>query len=390
VLLPELSPFGPRLLEKEWPFLCACASPVANLESLRQFLQADMNWEVLLDLAEEHCVQGLLAKWLALIDFAGVPLGARQRLQAMMRAQSVFTLSMTAELFRVLEEVSRARVDTILIKGPVTSLLAYDDPGVRNYVDLDLLVRQQDIQLATQRLLAIGFEADTSETLIQAGKIPGEYLFNRPGAKHVIELHTDRTFRYYPRRMPIEQLFTRKRHMAIDGKEVPALSLEDEFVLDCVHGAKHFWERLMWVADIAAIVQKHPEINWDKVHRFAEDVGALRMIRVGVHLGELVFGATAPSAIADEIKNDEVCQQLSRRITTWLPYAGYEPPPLFQRAMFRLQIGGGGFQGMSYLLRLSLSPTEEDWKEGEEERRSWVWDALWRPLRLIRKYGQHR
>ena len=40
----------------------------------------------------------------------------------------------------------------------------------------------------------------------------------------------------------------------MDGRDVPALSLEDELVLICVHGAKHFWERLMWTADIAAMV----------------------------------------------------------------------------------------------------------------------------------------
>ena len=40
--------------------------------------------------------------------------------------------------------------------------------------------------------------------------------------------------------------------------------LEDEFVLNCIHGAKHFWERLMWPADIAAMTARHPEISWER------------------------------------------------------------------------------------------------------------------------------
>jgi hypothetical protein len=56
--------------------------------------------------------------------------------------------------------------------------------------------------------------------------------------------------------------------------------------------------------------------------------------------------------------------------------------------MFRLQMGGGGLQGMSYLARLSFSPTEEDWTEGREEHGSPVWEAIKRPFRLLRKYGQ--
>lgn len=52
-----------------------------------------------------------------------------------------------------------------------------------------------------------------------------------------------------------------------------------------------------------------------------------------------------------------------------------------------MSMAGGGLAGAQYLLRLSLSPTEEDWVEGAEYRRSWLWDAVRRPLRLLRKYG---
>jgi len=57
------------------------------------------------------------------------------------------------------------------------------------------------------------------------------------------------------------------------------------------------------------------------------------------------------------------------------------------RAMFRLRMAGGGIAGAAYLARLSFSPTQEDWKKGAEERRSWLWDAARRPFRLFRKYG---
>lgn len=91
-----------------------------------------------------------------------------------------------------------------------------------------------------------------------AGKIPGEYLFKRSGAQQIVELHTEKTFRYYPRAMRIEDLYAWQRSAPIEGREVPALCLEDEFVLNCIHGTKHFWERLMWPADIAAIVARPP------------------------------------------------------------------------------------------------------------------------------------
>lgn len=50
-----------------------------------------------------------------------------------------------------------------------------------------------------------------------------------------------------------------------------------------------------------------------------------------------------------------------------------------------MSMRGGGIAGVAYLLRLSLSPTDEDWQKGAEDGRWWLWDALLRPLRLIRK-----
>ena len=275
---------------------------------------------------------------------------------------------------------------SLLVKGPLISLLAYGDPAVRSYVDLDLLVRHDRVLAATQRMMEMGFESDVPLNAIEAGKIPGEYLFKRPGTAQIVELHTERTFRYYPRPMRLEDLFARQRRVPMDGREVPALSLEDEFVLNSIHGAKHFWERLQWVADIAAIVARHPELDWKKARQAAADVGAERMLRVALQLAETVLGQSLPAEMADEVREDATARKLCGQVQVWLPYAGYAPPALKERALFRIRMRGGGLAGAAYLLRLSLSPTEEDWVEGDEERRSWVLDAIQRPWRLLKKY----
>jgi len=159
-------------------------------------------------------------------------------------------------------------------------------------------------------------------------------------------------------------------------------------VPNCIHGAKHFWERLMWSADVASIVVRHPEIAWERARQGARDVGAERMLRVGLLLAEHLLEVPVPQPMSASTHADSTAKDLVRQIESWLPRAGQAPPPLPQRALFRLKMGGGGFAGMSYLLRLSFSTTEEDWREGGEERASRMWEAIKRPFRLIRKYGQ--
>jgi len=351
-------------------------------------LTENLDWDLALELAGEHSVLGVVAARLKETGDMGMPPGAGERLQGSMRTQYLFSLSMTAELFRILDAFGQAAIETLLVKGPIVSFLAYGDPAVRSYVDLDLLVRDAAILPACRILTALGFDADVPETAILAGKIPGEYLFRRAGAQQLVELHTEKTFRYYPRPMRIEDLYARQRCVRLEGRDVPALCLEDELVLNCIHGAKHFWERLMWPADIAAIVARHPEIAWERVRQAARDVGAECMLHVGLLLAESLLGVPVPAEMAATANADGAARELVRQAEGWLPTAGYAPPPLLQRAMFRMQMGGGGLAGISYLVRLSLSPTEEDWAEGRESHGSRVWEAIKRPFRLMRKYGQ--
>ncbi|HUL35890.1 MAG TPA: nucleotidyltransferase family protein [Candidatus Eisenbacteria bacterium] len=376
-------PFG-----NEWRFLCACASPLPLPTAKLSSLTEGLNWDALLELAGDHRVLGVVAARCRETGFAEVPDRAREKLQSRMRAQQLFSLSMTAELFRILEQFERAGIESLLVKGPLVSQLAYGDPSVRSYVDLDLIVRHEAILRASQIMSAQGFEADVPEEAIRAEKIPGEYLFGRAGTREMVELHTEKTFRYYPRPMRIADLFARQRQVLLDGKPIRTLSLEDEFVLNCIHGAKHFWERLMWTADIAAMVTRCPEINWRQTRRAAEDVGAGRMLRVALLLAESLLQAPVPEEMAAETKADVTARNLVQQILGWMPGAGYTPPPLAQRAMFRVRMGGGLYSGGLYLLRLSLSPTEDDWRAEEGQQSSRIWGAMKRPFRLLRKYGQ--
>jgi len=384
--LHETLQFHGKSIENEWRFLRVCASPTASQQSLASACAAIRDWDLLLELADEHGVLGLLSKRLTPVQ--GVPGTFREKLQSRMRTQQLFVLGLTADLFEILDEFGRSSIEAILVKGPIVSLLAYGDPATRNYGDLDLIVRHRQILEATQCMHRLGYEADVPETAIEAGKLPGEYVFKRAGRPQLIELHTEPTFRYYPQPMRIEEMYSRRRVVPLDGRQIPALSVEDEVLLNCIHGGKHFWERLMWIADIALIIARNREISWDQLFRQAEEVGAERMLCVGLQLAKHLLDANLPDDIQHRVLDDQEVQPLCTQIHGWLPTAGLTPPALYERALFRIRMAGGGVTGAAYLSRLSLAPTEEDWVEGEEHKRSWVWDAVRRPFRLFRKYGK--
>jgi hypothetical protein len=342
----------------------------------------------LLGLAEEHGVLGHLAARISELDEEIVPADERSLLVERYRLQVFRTLGMNRELFRLLELFAGKDIGVLVVKGPVLAIDAYGDPAIRSYGDLDLLVRQRDIRSATEALEAAGYEATVPLSAIDARKIPGQYLFRTLESRLLVELHNDLTLRYFPRRLPIEECFARQTRVQLDGHEVPALSIEDELVYISVHGATHLWERLGWIADVAALVTRQRDIDWQAVTKTARQVGAERMLATGLCLASDLLHAHLPAPVLAALERDAGAAKLAASVSAWLAGAGNAPPTLFERAAFRLRMRGNGFSAPAYLLRLSLSPTEEDWKPGALENRHGFFDALRRPFRLARKYGR--
>ena len=220
----------------------------------------------------------------------------------------------------------------------------------------------------------------------EAAKFRANIASARQGTEIILELHTERTLRYFPLPLPIEKYFQSKTSLSLDGRPVPALSAEHEFVLISVHGATHFWERLMWVSDVAAMVHNHPQLDWNLIRRSAAEAGAERMVRVALLLAERSLGVAIPKEMKNEVQRDSACLRLVRQIETWLPYAGFAAPSILPRAFFRFAIRGNAIAGLGYLARLSLSTTEEDWSpETSGPRLRWA-EILGRPFRLAKKY----
>jgi hypothetical protein len=295
-------------------------------------------------------------------------------------------MSLNAELFRLLGKFSAAGVEGIVMKGPVLSARAYGDPGMRRYEDLDLLVRHRDILRFTELLMAEGYESKVCISEIRAGKVPGEYLFKWPGTVRRIELHTEETLRYFPRRLPMEKLFARRVDESIDGHGVSALCMEDELLMVCVHNAKHFWERLMWIADVGALVARQEKLDWEQALSTARELGTERMLILGLRLAEQVLRVKVPEKMERVARSDRGAERLARDIIERLPSARGARRGVTSRALFRMRMRGGLFGGATYLLRLTLSPTEEDWREKSGKKQGRILETLRRPLRLARKY----
>lgn len=374
----------------DWELLCASAEPRPDAARMRELLGRPgphPDWRGILELAQRHGMTPLLARAL---EIAGaleeIPASDQEALRAGCQEHLFSTLRLTAELGRICARLEACGVESAAVKGPVLAQQAYGGAGLRQYADLDLLVRQRDIAQATWIFLEDGYTAAISRPEAAGRKFPGQYSFWREKLGVLVELHTERTLRYFVNGFPVEEFFARRERVRVEGQSVPALAAEDALVFLCVHGSKHFWERLLWVADVAAFARRHSGMDWRKAFAVARQTGTERMLKLGLLLAAGVLVAELPEGALAEAQGDRAAARFAETLAARLSGGEEMTAGAVERARMRAWMCGGGWRGTTFVLRLLFRPTEEDW-DGETGRRSPAWKAvLGRPLRLARKY----
>jgi hypothetical protein len=188
----------------------------------------------------------------------------------------------------------------------------------------------------------------------------------------------------------VRKMATRLVPVSVNGKELHTFRPEEALVMLCIHGSKDFWERLSWIADIAELVQRHPTINWDSVWLTAEQLQAVRMVRVALLLCTDLLDAPLADEMLRPARADRIAAQLAAQMEDRLLQR--ELPPLDAPARFHLRrrMVIDKRAGWRYAIRLSSVPAEEDWLMIRLPPRLAPLYIVLRPLRLLRKYGWSR
>jgi len=369
--------------------LLVCAQPHVDSDSLKQIVAlaaSEPNWAAILKAASEHSLAPIFCRNAEAYAGDALPSSWRQRFNQEFLRTSCRNLALTAELFRVLEALEIHGVRATPYKGPVLAAQAYGDAAMREFSDLDIIVPQPQIVAANRALIALGFRPlisglDPSESLQQ---IPGQYAY-RKDTETLVEVHTEFTLRYFPQRLNLEELYERREFVQVAGRQVLTFSAEDTLLLLCVHGSKHLWERLGWIADIAALAGGSRPLDWTLVMERARRWGISRMVLLGAGLAAQVFHMPLPRGVADCLKRDAVAGRLIVGICQ--RFFAAEPVQLgvVSRFAFRVRMRGSLARGLPYAIRLALTPTEFD--RGQHGLYLEPLYALLRPLRLARTYG---
>jgi len=343
-----------------------CAAPFITQSAIKriQELAAGIdNWRRLLKAAEACRAIPLLCDRLYAAEVSQIPPDARESMRRAAILNAYRNSHLTGVLASVIDILKTKGIPAITHKGPLLAHEAYDNPSLRLFDDLDIIVRRTDLPAAAEAIKKTGYRevgAARHSALLPAAP----YLLQAVDRTHFIDLTdrlTNNTLAFEIRQ---EELWNDRRFIEIEGNTFPVMSPEHQLLYLCVHGAKHLWHRPTWIADIAGLMlqQKQP-VNPAGLTRIAQSTGAMRMLAVALQLAHLEYDVPIPPETESLIAGDRLTDEISESIHKIIRKTpGVLSCGKFELLRYYLQMQTGTADRTKTLLRLFFVPTEKDYK----------------------------
>ena len=184
-----------------------------------------------------------------------------------------------------------------------------------------------------------------------------------------------------------DALRNRLETVSIGGRQAATFCPEHMLVLLSVHGAKHFWNRLSWISDIAELIRVRPALDWQQSQTLAAAMGCRRMWLWRFCLPAKFWTRPCRQPIIQQIAHEPGIAALRKRVEQQLLSPDATDPSAPQRLAFRLRSHETIAQGLRQCIRVSTRPTEDDWRACPLPTWATPLYVALRPLRLLRKYG---
>jgi len=289
----------------------------ATAENIRELANGHLDWDLTAEIASRHRVTPLVYRKLLslapeVLNRAGGAIIVRQA-----RAVAVRSLTLTGELIRLLSAFESKGISAIPIKGPLLVMPSSGDVSSREFDDLDILIRPREIQAARAVLVLLGYTPEHVLDIEQeAAFIRSEHAFRytRQHDQMVVELHWRLQDRYLSFPFDTEELWNRALTVSLFGKKVRCLTAEDTILFLCMHGAKHYWERLEWIACLTTMLRANPSMDWPVVLKRAQRLGGLRILHLGLLLARELDPTCGADAALARLKPEPLANELAARV----------------------------------------------------------------------------
>ncbi|GGJ03444.1 nucleotidyltransferase domain-containing protein [Neoroseomonas lacus] len=266
-----------------------------------------VDWTAVVRGALAHGTGTLLCHHLLTLPSDKLPAAMHAAAEAVVAGRRAANAAVVEQLFGLLDALETAGIEAVPFKGPALAAEAFGDIALREFRDLDLLIDEAAIDAAMTVLRHLGYRSQAEglspQQMAAYYRYNGQDILFRDGSLPV-EPHwafAPSTFSVHFRAADVMR---RAQPAPLAGRMLRLPTPEDAVIIAAVHGAKERWHRLLWVADMAGLIQRHPAIDWDVALRRATSAGVRRMMLLGLALADDLLGAPLPDELRRVVAAD--------------------------------------------------------------------------------------
>ncbi|QSJ19240.1 nucleotidyltransferase family protein [Nostoc sp. UHCC 0702] len=331
-----------------------CITP-QTAERIKTLLQQDIDWTDLLQTAAVQGVMPLLYQSLNATCPENVPKTILAQLRGYFHANALHNLLLTQELLTLLALFNEHHICAIPFKGPVLAVEAYGNLALRQFGDLDILVRKQDYAKAKQLLIAQGYcmlhDSQHEAKYLQAQLWHSQRQVN-------VDLH----YGIPPWELELETagFWQYLQPLSLTSTTILTLSPEEHLLILCINGHKVFWQHLGDICNVAAMICTHPEMDWQRITQQAQRLRIKRIIYVALILASDVLETPLPEEILSKFKTAPLIRWLAIKLREnclfktedFSQHSSSDPKYIWTKGLYNLLISKYKHKGIFHWLRL--------------------------------------
>ncbi|HUC84226.1 MAG TPA: nucleotidyltransferase family protein [Candidatus Acidoferrales bacterium] len=354
--------------------ILACAATVVTEDrrtTLRHLANECRDWAYFIESCRAHGVSSLVCFTLEANAPDLVPKEIREVLQVCFKTNACRNLFLTQELVSQVRIFRENGIAAIPFKGPLLAIIAYGNVALREFLDLDILVQKKDFHRARELLATQGYRSP----IARAGQPTESHFKSQLGCNHIrqdgrvsLEIHWSFVQKWLGFNVDLDAIWAAPRTVKVGQEQVLVLPGDITLLYLCAHGAKHQWNRLCWLVDVAEVLRTRSEWDWEALLAQAERSGCLRTLFIGLHLAKTLLTASVPDSVWAAIQRDKVAVSMAGTLEKQMFAArsdSYHVPVGWSRDWFHIRTKERWHEKLVYLGYLAswiFQPSDADRK----------------------------
>ena len=355
------------------------------------------NWQSLVEACDYHQVSPIVFHRLqSRSDHIVVP-EILEQLRARFYRISAYNHRLALLLAELVEQFEHHKIPCLALKGPAVALAVYGDLSLRQYEDIDVMVRVEDLSKAVEMLFSRGFKPVRGHAhRYKNVKLYHEVTLASPDQSYSVDLHWQLAPPYARAFGPDSvEIWSRAAKLHLPAGDVAVLCREDLFLALCQHGTRHRWWQLKWLFDVAELLRNAETLDWSRIDKamrlspMARPPASLAAllahellgIQVPADVGKILEPGQRTRVVAGAIR-DEFLNNGQTNRSAHDTLLGLEERPLFRAAYMAMQ----GIQYPVYNVLFTITEKDLEFVRLPEKLRLLYYFI--RPFRLMVQHGR--